>query len=298
MALTSMPHSMPRSRAFFSLRAMCFAAALLWLQAPVQAQECLGDANAKPVLKVAVVPQLPPAEIHAVWSPLLDKLGKEGHWCFNLTISRSIPDFENELLDGKPDLAFMNPYHQVMAHRRQGYRPLVADAQLLTGIVVVRKDSGIQKLEDLKGKSIAYPAPNAFAATLLTRAILAQRGIETTPVFVKTHSNVYRAVQQSDTAAGGGVNNTLAREMPGLQQELKVLFETPGFRAHPLSAHPRLPAQTQTSLRQAFIALAKSPEGSQLLDKAQLPQPQAVDHARDYLPLEKLGLQAFVQSAK
>lgn len=298
MALTS-PLSLFRSTHPVRVAlAVCGLSGLFGLHASAQAQECLGDASARPVLKVAVVPQIPPAEIHAVWSPLLDKLGKDGHWCFNLTLSRSIPDFENELLEGKPDLAFMNPYHQVMAHRRQGYRPLVADAQLLTGIVVVRKDSGLQKLEDLKGKAIAYPAPNAFAATLLTRAILAQRGIETTPVFVKTHSNVYRSVQQSDTAAGAGVNNTLMRELPGLQQELKVLFETPGFRAHPLSAHPRLPAQTQTAIRQAFIALAKSAEGSQLLDKAQLPQPQPVDHARDYQPLEKLGLQAFVQNAK
>ena len=273
-------------------------AAAFWAPVQAQTQDCLGHAQASTVYKVAVVPQFTPAEIYSVWSPLLDEIGKKGRWCFQLMVSRSIPEFEAELLDGKPDFAFMNPYHQVMAHRKQNYRPLLADAQLLTGILVVRQGGPIKRLEDLKGKSIAYPAPNAFAATLLTRALLAQKKIDTQAVFVKTHTNVYRGVQQGDVAAGGGVNNTLIRELPNLQSELQVLYETPGFRAHPISAHPRVPVAQQNAVRDAFLALASKPEGQAMLNKAQLPNPLAVDHAKDYLPLEKLGLEAFVQVPK
>lgn len=260
--------------------------------------DCLGDAASPVVLKIAVVPQLPPAELYAHWAPLLEKLGNTGHWCFQLQLQRSIPDFEAEMLAGKPDLAFMNPYHQVMAHKRAGYRPLVADSTLLTGIVVVRKNSPVQKLEDLRDKTLAFPAPNSFAATLLPRALMAQKGIPIQVQFVKTHTNVYRSVQINDTAAGGGVNNTLKREPDVLQQELRVLYETPGFRAHPLSAHPRVPTAVQAALRQAFVALAEQAEGRVLLDKIQMPRPQAVDYAKDYLPLERLGLESFVDASK
>jgi len=266
--------------------------------AMAQNQECWGHPQPTHRFKLAVVPQLPPAEIHAAWSPLLEKIGAQGRWCFQLMVQRSIPEFEVELLEGKPDFAFMNPYHQVMVHRKPGYRPLLADAQLLTGILVVRQGGAIKRLEDLKGQSIAYPAPNAFAATLLTRALLGQKGVATQAVFVKTHSNVYRSVVQGDVAAGGGVNNTLSRELPNLQNELQVLYETPGYRAHPLSAHPRVPVALQTAVRDAFIALAGQTEGLGLLNKAQLPHPQPTDYAKDYLPLEKLGLEAFVQNPK
>ena len=261
------------------------------------AAPCLGHAQAQTVFKFAVVPQLPAAETYSVWSPLLDQIGRSGQWCFQLSVSRSIPEFETELLEGKPDFAFKNPYHQLMAHRQQKYRPLLADSQLLTGILVVRQ-GGPRRLEDLKGQSIAYPAPNAFAATLLNRALLADKGIATQAVFSKTHSNVYRSVQQGDVAAGGGVNNTLSRELPSLQKELQVLYETPGFRAHPVSAHPRVPQALQNAVRDAFLALANQPDGLALLNKAQLPQPIKVDYTKDYLPLEKLGLETYVQMPK
>jgi phosphonate transport system substrate-binding protein len=55
---------------------------------------------------------------------------------------------------------------------------------------------------------LAFPSPNAFAASLITRATLSQRGIDIKPLYVKTHSNVYRSVLQADVVAGGAVNNT------------------------------------------------------------------------------------------
>jgi phosphonate transport system substrate-binding protein len=229
---------------------------------------------------------------------VLEAVGLATKQCFHLSISKSIPDFEAELLAGTPDFSYMNPYHQVMAHRAQAYRPLVADATPLTGILVVRRDSGIAKLEDLNGKKVSFPSPNAFAASLITRATLSQLGIEINPVYVKTHSNVYRSVLQADVVAGGAVNTTLLREPEGLQSQLKVLFESTGYRAHPFSAHPRVPLGLQDGVAKAFVAYATSQAGGIVMNKAQMPQPVAVTYARDYLPLEKLKLESFVEAPK
>jgi phosphonate transport system substrate-binding protein len=266
--------------------------------AQAQANTCLGDASAPKAYVVSVVPQLPASETFSHWAPVLEAIGLATKQCFTLSISKTIPDFETELLAGTPDFSYMNPYHQVMAHRRQAYRPLVADATPLTGILVVRRDSAITKLEDLNGKALAFPSPNSFAASLVTRAILSQRGIDIKPVYVKTHSNVYRGVLQADVVAGGGVNNTLLREPEGLQSQLKVLFESGGYRAHPFSAHPRVPVAVQESVRKAFIAHASSEVGKLALNKAQMPQPVAVDYVRDYLPLEQMKIEAFVEAPK
>jgi phosphonate transport system substrate-binding protein len=274
------------------------AAALLPSFANAQAANCLGDASATKPYVVSVVPQLPASETYSHWAPVLEAVGLASKQCFTLNISKTIPDFEVELLAGTPDFSYMNPYHQVMAYRRQAYRPLVADATPLTGIVVVRRDSGIVKLDDLNGKQLAFPSPNAFAASLITRATLSQRGIDIKPLYVKTHSNVYRSVLQADVVAGGGVNTTLLREPEGLQSQLKVLFESAGYRAHPFSAHPRVPVAVQESVRKAFIAYASTDAGKAAMNKAQMPQPVAVDYARDYLPLEHLKIEAFVEAPK
>lgn len=278
----------------------CFGLAVALLPSQVQAQTagCLGDASAPKPYVVSVVPQLPASETYSHWAPLLEAVGLATKQCFTLSISKSIPDFETELLAGTPDFSYMNPYHQVMVYRRQAYRPLVADATPLTGILVVRRDSGINKIEDLNGKALAFPSPNAFAASLVTRAILSQRGIDIKPTYVKTHSNVYRSVLQADVVAGGGINTTLLREPEALQTQLKVLFESTGYRAHPFSAHPRVPVTLQESVRKAFIAYASTEAGKAIMNKAQMPQPVAVDYGRDYLPLEQMKIESFVEAPK
>jgi phosphonate transport system substrate-binding protein len=216
--------------------------------------------------------------------------------CFHLLIPKTIPEFEALFLKGEPDIAFLNPYHQVMAHDAQGYVPMLADSKPLTGIIVVRRDSTVQGIKDLNRQTIAFPAPNAFAASLLLRAILTESKIDFRAQYVQTHSNVYRAVAAGTLAAGGGVNNTLAREPQALRDELRVLYESPGFRSHPLSAHPRVPPKVRQEFSNAIFQLALFDQGKNLLNQVQLPDPSAATHRDDYAPLERLGVQRFVVS--
>ncbi len=257
--------------------------------------ECVGDRAARKPLSVHLVPQVTAADLFAAWTPVLERVGKATGQCFEIHVATSIPSFEEALLAGEPDLAFMNPYHQVMAKRRQGYVPLVRDDRSkLSGLLVVRKESPIASVSQLAGATLAFPAPNAFAASLLIRASLARQRVTIQPRWVKTHSNVYRAVAARDVVAGGGVNNTYLREPEALRNSLRVLWETPSYASHPLSAHPRVPAAVREAVASAIIALGADPSGRPLLEKVLLPVPVAADYARDYRPLETLGLEAFV----
>ena len=256
---------------------------------------CLGDAKANQTFKVSVVPQLPPSVIYAKWAPLLDHLGRQTGQCFELTVPETIPAFETQLFKGDPDFAFANPYHAVMARKRQGYLPLLIDgSQRLSGLIVVRAESPIRDIRELDGREVAFPAPNAFAASLLLRAHLAEQGIRPQPQYVNSHANSYRAVVMGAVVAGGGVNNTLQREEPGLRDRLRVLYETPGYAPHPLLAHARIPAELRESLLAQLLALTHSAAGRPLLEAAQIPQPVRADYQRDFAPLESLGLDKFV----
>lgn len=264
-----------------------------------QTLECpANNANTRDAvrLSVAVVPQLPPLELFKRWTPLLQMVSARTGLCFHLLIPKTIPEFEALFLKGEPDIAFLNPYHQVMAHDAQGYVPMLADSKPLTGIIVVRRDSTVQGIKDLNRQTIAFPAPNAFAASLLLRAILTESKIDFRAQYVQTHSNVYRAVAAGTLAAGGGVNNTLAREPQALRDELRVLYESPGFRSHPLSAHPRVPPKVRQEFSNAIFQLALFDQGKNLLNQVQLPDPSAATHRDDYAPLERLGVQRFVVS--
>lgn len=272
-------------------------AALLALAAPAVLADthCLGDRAAKAVLQISVVPQFAPTVVHARWAPLLERIGRQTGQCFRLHVTASIPEFERDLLLGEPDLAFVNPYHAVLARRAKGYVPLVRDdRQFLSGVVIVRGSSELRSLADLRGKAVAFPAPNAFAASLLVRAQLAAQQIEIQPRYLKNHGNVYRAVALSELDVGGGVNNTLQREEVGLRARLRVLYETPRYAPHPLVAHPRVPSAVRAAVAAAFIEQGKSAEGRPLMEAVQMPQPVAADYGRDYAPLEALKLDRFV----
>jgi phosphonate transport system substrate-binding protein len=265
------------------------------LSSAVAQAGCLGEQNTTKVYVFDVVPQLTASKIYTTWSPLLQRVGQDAGLCFELRVAGTIPEFEQRLLKGEPEFVFLNPYHAVLAQQKKKYQPLLADSvDLLTGILVVRSDSPIQNLESLKGATVAFPAPNAFAASLLIRAELAKKKINIHPVFVKTHSNVYRAVIGKDTVAGGGVNNTLDNEVPEVKQQLRVLYETPAYTPHPIATHPSVPAAVRERFLKAMLKLTQDDKGRKLLDDINLHQPQAVSYAKHYKPLESLQLEKFL----
>jgi len=247
------------------------------------------------VFTIGVVPQFTPVEIYERWGPLVKELENRTGLKFELKTYKSIPEFEKAFLKGEPDFVFMNPYHQVMAYKAQKYIPLVRDKTPLTGILVVRRDSPVKEVKDLDGKVIAFPAPNAFAASLYMRALLAENfKIRFIPEYVKTHDNVYRQVILGKAQAGGGVNNTFLRQPEEIKRGLRILYETPPSAPHPFSVHPRVPKEVRDKVKKAILDMANEPSMKALLDRVQMPNPVPADYARDYKPLEKLNLEKYV----
>lgn len=275
-------------------------AAVRFLVLCVVAGAAIAAEPGKASYSLAVVPQFRAEEIHRDWSPVLARLRVATGASFNLRIAADIPKFEESVLAGEPDFAYMNPYHQVMARRAQGYAPLLRDSTPLKGILMVRTDDPIKSARELDGKEVAFPAPNAFGASLWIRALLAEREkIRIVPVYVKTHANAFRHVATGKAAAAGGIAATLAEEPEELRAALRVLLETPDVAPHPLSAHPRVPEAIRRAVVETLLAMTRDAGGQSLLKDIQLPSPVRADHARDYQPLEKYGLEKYVvRSAK
>jgi len=242
-----------------------------------------------------VMPQFTAGEIHRDWTPLLQRLGAEAGATLTLKLAPSIPRFEAEVLAGSPDFAYLNPYHAVMAMRAQAYLPLVRDHKPLTGILVVRRSDAVKSVQELDGREIAFPSPNAFGASLWMRALLAERErVQVTPNYVQTHTNVYRQVLLGKAAAGGGIHSSLLQERDEVRNELRVLLETPPAAPHPVVAHPRVPAKLRQAVADALLHCTRDAAGQALLQAVALPNPQAADYERDYRPLERFKLEKYV----
>jgi phosphonate transport system substrate-binding protein len=261
---------------------------------PARALPCFGEQAANPSYSVYLVPRISATKLYQEWAPFLARLGNEIGLCFTVHIPADFTEFEQAIHTGKPDFVFLNPYHQLTVVRKPGYIPLVRDQQSeLSGVLVVRKDSPLKNIQQLEGTTVSFPSPNAYVASLLIRALLAQKNIHITADYVGSHSNVYRGVALGVKQTGGGANTTLDHEPIELQSQLRILFNTPKFVPHPFSAHPRVPPNVREKVIAGFLSIATDPVGRDLLKAVQIAQPIRADYARDYKSLEKLKLERF-----
>ncbi len=242
---------------------------------------------------LSVVPQFTPVDIGLRWKPLLERLEAETGYGFQLRLFDKTPRFEADFLSGAPDLIYLNPYHMLLAAKSHGYIPLVRGENQQNGILVVNSKGPINHPRDLNGRKIAFPAPNAFGASLYMRALLKEHGIDFTAAYVGTHQNVYRHVVIGDAAAGGGIKTTLEKESAALQSRLRVIYTTPGVASHPIAAHPRLPQPVRERIVAALIRIDSEAEGRKLLADVELDKIAIANFVRDYQPLENLKLDSY-----
>lgn len=247
--------------------------------------------ESKTTYQFAVVPQYTPLHIHKNWHGLIEYLNKSLDVKFQLKVYSNFEEFETAVLSGEVDFAYLNPYQYIQAKKAQGYIPLVRDgAEQLQGILVVRNDSPYQSLADLQGKELAFPSPNALAASLLMRTLLHEKyKLGFNSYYVESHSNVYRHVIHNKAAAGGGVYRTFNKQPAGLRSQLRVIYQTPMLAPHPIIVHPRVAISHRRQLQDILLSLA----GSEYMQNIQMPQPVIANHARDYQELESMGLEKY-----
>lgn len=244
---------------------------------------------------VAIVPQFTPTVTEKMWSPVIKELSQASGAPLTLKYYKNIAEFEKGLSRGEVDFAYMNPYHVVMF--KKNYKPLIKDGkQKLRGILVVPDDGKYKNVKELNGKKIAFPSPNAFAASLLVRAQLKYvEKIDFEPVYVNTHTNVYKYVLIGDSDAGGGVNKTLKKESLEIQSKLRTLYATPEVSPHPFCANKKLSDSVSKKVEEAFLKLTSSGQAvGKALEEIEISQPARADYKTDYEYLEKLNISKLV----
>ena len=265
----------------------------LTLMAPVMMSHANETSEAK-TYSFGVVPQFSSERISRTWEPILELLEKETGLQFELNGSLDIPAFERNFTKGAFDFAYMNPYHAIVANKEAGYEPVLRDVgRKLYGILVAKKDNPIKKVEELAGKKVAFPAPNALGAALIPRAEFSTKfNIDVEEVYVSSHSSVYLNVILGLAEAGGGVQKTLQQQPSEIQGQLKIINKTAKVPPHPIVVHPRVDSELSAKLKQAFLEMGETIEGKELLSKIPM-KVIGETSLEDYNVLLDMGLEKF-----
>ncbi|GAA0846246.1 phosphate/phosphite/phosphonate ABC transporter substrate-binding protein [Marinobacter szutsaonensis] len=275
------------------IRLLLVALAVTSGAASAQASNDIREAR---VLTFGIVPQESASRLADQWTPLMRYLSDRMGVPVRFMTAPDIPTFEQRVLDGHYDIAYMNPYHYVEFSQTPGYRAIVREGdKRIRGLVVVPETMAAENLEDLEGKTIAFPAPAAFAATILVRAELERLGINYQPRFVGSHESVYLNVSKGLAAAGGGIERTFNSALKEGLSGVRVLWRSEGFTPHAFAAHPNLDDRRKEAVRDLLIGLADSDEGRALLARANLGRLTPAEDS-DWNDIRALGLE-FIKTS-
>jgi phosphonate transport system substrate-binding protein len=214
----------------------------------------------------AVVPQHGSVSLVRQWQPLLNELSQQTGVRFRFVTAPSVSEFERRLLKGDYDYAYMNSAFYLDARKIMGYRGLVQRQKPLKGILVVRQNGPVS-LKKLKNKTIAFPAPRAFGATLLIRSDLQRAGIKHNVAYLGTHESAYRAVASGQFVAAGGVQRTFQSLPDSLKANLRIMHTTRSGPPHIIAANKRIPDQESAKVGKALRVMKQHRRGQEALAK-------------------------------
>ncbi|MBF0505769.1 MAG: phosphate/phosphite/phosphonate ABC transporter substrate-binding protein [Nitrospirae bacterium] len=227
-----------------------------------------------PVYHFAVHPLHNPAKLIQAYQPLVDYLNKHINGArFTLEASRDYANFEVKYQSGKPEFLLPNPWQTLQA-MKTGYRviAIAGEPEDFKGIFLVRRDSGIRKPSDLKGKAVSYPSPTALAACIMPQYFLHVHGINVNRDienrYVGSQESSIMNVHLKNTAAGATWPppwRAFQKDHPQEAAELKVLWETEPLINNSVMIRSDLPADIREQVRKYLVGLHETEEGRAIL---------------------------------
>jgi phosphonate transport system substrate-binding protein len=234
-------------------------------------------------IKLGTVPRLDAAELQAMYAPLAEYLSSEIGEKVSIIVPKTFTAYKEAAKSGQFDIGFSNPLIYVeVKHSAVDIEPLALSSEVqsgtrLRGIIIVRKDSGITKLQDLKNKKISFmdkdsPAGYMFQMLLLSKAGLDVHNDFTILPFLKRHDKVIMSVIDKTADAGGIREDELEKMKDKMDlSQLRIIGYTDYFPNWPVFAGPKMKKATMEKVRAALIKLKPNdPQSKKILEPARL----------------------------
>lgn len=257
---------------------------------------CFGASVLAAPLSVGITPLKTASKLAEDWSPLIAEVGKRAGVELVFRTAANVPAFGGRLAQGEYDIAYMNPYHYALYSAKPGYRAFAREqGRPLTGVIIVRKDSAIRTLSDLARRTVIFPTPLAFAASLLTQAELQRQGIPIQARYVQSHDSVLHGVASGSFDAGGTIAKILESADPAIASALRSLAQTEQYQSHPFAAHPRVDPATLARIQAGFLSLQRDAAGRRLLHNVAFKGMELANDS-DYGDIRRLDMSKLVDS--
>ena len=253
------------------------------LLALVLALVTAAPAAAQPVdrLHLVLTPSQKPTDLLATGEEFARELAKLAGMPVRVTVASDYTAVIEALRNRTADLAFVHPAGYVLANREAKAvilaRNLWHGKASFTSRIYVRKDSGITKLEELKGKTIAFVDPASSSGYIYPMVMLIQRGLVQNRdpktffrevVYAGAHDAGMRALVNGHVDALASFD--LAREQylkePAEREKIAFVAETPPIPEAGIAAREGLDPAVFAKVRAALLQI-RGPAYASLLKR-------------------------------
>lgn len=220
-----------------------------------------------------------PKRLHTIFSPIMEYLSENIEGAkFMLEASRNYEAYDEKLYAREPHFSLPNPFQTINA-LKHGYKVFgkMGDDENFRGIILVRKDSGIRNIEDLKGKVVSFPAPTALAATMMPQYYLHTHGLNVMKDieirYVGSQESSIMNVFLKDSAAAATWPppwRALVKERPELEKELMINWETEPLPNNGLVVREDVSDEITQQVAHLLFSLHTIDKGKQWLEKMEL----------------------------
>lgn len=233
-------------------------------------------------LKLGLLPRLNATEMTEMFSPLADYLSKETGEKVSLVIPKDFDAFKALVDAGQVDMGFANPLVYVQLKKNDASLEALGLASeksgtKFRGIIIARKDSGIDNVQGLKGRKLIFVEQDSAAGHIFQMLTLSKAGLDaqkdfTKLPFARKHTNVAMAVFNKAADAGGIREDDLEKmkEVVDLAQ-IKVIAYTDYYPNWPLFSTKKMSKATADKVKAALLKLKpNSPEAQKAAGPAKI----------------------------
>jgi phosphonate transport system substrate-binding protein len=270
--------------AFFShfLAVLLSASTFILGSAPLYAADEEG-------LVMGVFPRRSATETFTLFGPLTQYLEHQLGQPVRLETAKDFQTFWQGVENDYYDLIHYNQYHYLIARKNKGHQVILKNVELgeatIAGAIMVRKDSGIRSVADLKGRKIVFGGDTkAMQSYIVARYLLQENGLnhgEYQENFAKSPPSAILAAyfKQADAAGVGDkvlYLDTVKNQINVEEMELLVVSEQ---MAHlPWAVKADMDDARRDKIQTLLAGLKDSERGRALLAGAKL---TALDIAED-----------------
>ena len=208
----------------------------------------------------------------------------------------------------KLDVAYLGPFSYVLASSMANVEAFAVAVTKKTGqsayksVIIARKDSGITKPADLKGRNFAFVDPTSASGHLFPKAGLMRTGIDPDTffgrvIFSGSHDASILAVANKKVDAAAVADRILASAIAKGQvksEDIQVVWSSDPIPESPMVWRKDLDPARKAKLQQALANVKDLPWGDQgVLNGFQPTNDAAYDVVRDTAKVLKLDLRSM-----